>query len=461
MRVLSESNICFVSNFNKTFFFDAVARRLQELGAQIHWISVNPRLHSWLEERWSADNLCLVGKDFIHKSAPATGEYKLHELILGDRVWRLLPDDGFKYLRNIQRPLQSFLADYRIDIVFGELTWAHELLIHRMCSHLPNQICQYIVPHTIRIPNGRFAFFTGENQAEIHSLPPINNMPITVLPALRAEKPDYLALNDILLKRSRTVGQRFAKVQRFFTKENIHEGDPTVIDNDWLRLSLRIKEEWNKESYRFVKRVSHESISNQPYLLYALHKQPEASIDVIGRYYEDQFTNIRNLWRILPESWLLAVKEHTNAIGDRPLSFYRRLQELRNVVIVDEKADSHSVIKGAKLVATVSGTVAYEAALMDIPAITLAPTFFNALPSCRYVTLESLKSLTSIDSLLSVSPQNKKEFEEFLLSNSCEGIISDPVSNPACMTAENIAKVTEGFCRVIVSRVDDTVEVTT
>jgi hypothetical protein len=461
MRGLSESNICFVSNFNKTFFFDAIARRLQDLGANIHWISVNPRLHSWLEGRWSADNLCLVGKDYIHKDAPGAGEFKLHELILGDRVWRLMPDDGFKYLRNIQGPLQRFLVDNHIDLVFGELTWAHELLIHRMCENLLNLRCRYIVPHTIRIPNGRFAFFMGEHQADIVTLPPPNELPISVAPVLRAEKPDYLALNDILLKRSRSIGQRLAKVRRFFTKENIHEGDPTVIDNNWLRLRQRVREEWNKESYRFVRRVAQESIANQPYLLYALHKQPEASIDVIGRYYEDQFTNIQNLWRILPEPWLLVVKEHTNAIGDRPLSFYKRLQELRNVVIVNERADSHSLIKGAKLVATVSGTVAYEAALMDVPAITLAPTFFNALPYCRCVTLESLKSLSSMSALLTISPTAKAEFGTFMMKNSCEGIISDPISNPACMTAENVAKVTEAFCRLIISRTESNAGVIT
>ncbi|MEK7775556.1 MAG: hypothetical protein AAB305_06705 [Candidatus Zixiibacteriota bacterium] len=459
MRGLSESNICFVSNFNKTFFFDAIARRLHDLGASIYWISVNPKLHGWLEERWNPDSLCLVGKDYIDHDSPGTGEYKLNELILGDRVWRLMPDDGFKYLRNIQRPLLSFLTDNQIDIIFGELTWGHELLIHRLSRQLSPRSCTYVVPHTIRIPNGRFAFFTGENQSDMVPLPPPDEMRISVTPVLRAEKPDYLALNDVLLKRSRSVGQRVAKVKRFFTKENIHEGDPTVIDNNWLRLGQRVREEWNKESYRLVKRVSFQSITGKPYLFYALHKQPEASIDVIGRYYEDQFANIRNLWRILPESWLLAVKEHTNAIGDRPLSFYRQLQKLRNVVLVDEKADSHSLIKNAKLVATVSGTVAYEAALMDVPAITLAPTFFNALPSCRYVTLESLKTLTSIDSLLSIPADAKDEFEQFIMRNSCEGIISDPISNPACMTSENIAKVTEAFCRLIISRMESNSEV--
>ena len=61
-------------------------------------------------------------------------------------------------------------------------------------------------------------------------------------------------------------------------------------------------------------------------MVYTLHKQPEASVDIVGRYYDNQYTNIQNIWRILPDDWCLVVKEHTNAIGDRPLSFLKKLK---------------------------------------------------------------------------------------------------------------------------------------
>ena len=102
--------------------------------------------------------------------------------------------------------------------------------------------------------------------------------------------------------------------------------------------------------------------------------------------------NIVNVWRALPDGWLLLVKEHTNAVGDRSWCFYRRLRQLRNVVLVDEKADSHDIIRRSRAVVSVSGTMAYEAALMGIPSLTFGDVFFNRLPGCRKIGLDHLRA---------------------------------------------------------------------
>ncbi len=83
-----------------------------------------------------------------------------------DRVLRYEPAFGEAYLKSIQKSYYEFIKQNNIRFVFGEMTWAHEVLmscITHKCSELS---CQYLKPHTIRIPTGRFAFFKDEFESE-------------------------------------------------------------------------------------------------------------------------------------------------------------------------------------------------------------------------------------------------------------------------------------------------------
>ncbi len=437
MRKSAENNICFVANFGKTEFFEGIAEKLKEKGIGIFWITVNRRLYVYLKERYPESRILLINKKYINIPSDAIDDFKLQGLVFGDRVLRHMPVDGIKYLTNIQRPLYEFVASNNIDHIFGEVTWAHEILILRLVNRRKELRCRYLNPATIRIPNGRFAFFEDEYQAVLFERPRNGNSRAEQ-PIIKLEKPDYLKLNDNLLRKSRSMKARLARIKRFFTRENIDALDPTLMDDDWLRFKMRIREEWNKETYRFVNTSELNEFGGKKFALVTLHKQPEASIDVLGRYYDDQFRNIFNIRRFLPADWPVLVKEHTNAIGDRSYGFYRRLQKIPGIYILNEKTDSHEAIRRSELVITVSGTVAYEAALMGKTAFTLVPTFFNRLPHCRHVTLEDFRAADSVRDLMARAEEGDDDFARWLFRNSFRGIISDPHSNPACMTEENI-----------------------
>lgn len=443
--------ICFIANFQKTEFFHAWAQALGPLAPDTCWITTNRRLRQWLLERYPADQILLINWDSCRAGAESLGDFRLRELVYGDRCLRHRMQEGLHWLTSIQQPVADFLRRQGITHVLGEVTWAHEILIHRMTRELRGLGCTYLNPHTVRIPNGRFAFFLDEFQTEL--LPSGAELPPDEVleQAFAVRKPDYLALNDNLLQKSRGLGPRLAKMKRYFTRENIDPKDPTLMDDRWLQLRLRTREEWNKEAYRFVKRQPLDSLAGQRFAFLALHKQPEASIDVLGRYVEDQLRNIENLWRRLPEGYLLVVKEHTNAIGDRSPAFYRDLQHLPGVVLVDERADSHVLCQQAEVVITVSGTVAYEAALMGRTAWTLAPVFFNKLRACQKIDLHNIKlDVTPFHSLQNSFEKN--EFEKWLWMHSLEGIISDHISNVKCMNEINISKLGDSILTLLNGR---------
>jgi len=162
--------------------------------------------------------------------------------------------------------------------------------------------------------------------------------------------------------------------------------------------------------------------------------------------------NRRNIWRALPHDWQLIVKEHTNAVGDRSLAFYRELGALPNLHFVNEKTNSWTLINHARLIITVTGTIAYEAALMQVPSLTLAPTFFNRMNYCRQITWNELNDCADLSLLcedLKSEKDNRLEFCQYLWRNSFEGTFSDPNANPKIMEETNVRKVAKGFLQVL------------
>lgn len=240
---------------------------------------------------------------------------------------------------------------------------------------------------------------------------------------------------------------------RFITGQNIEKNDPNVVTNTLTRFRIATTEEINKTAYyRCVRTVPLEKIEREKFIFFGFHKQPENSIDVHGRYYEDQTTVVNNLWRLLPAGWKLVLKEHTNAVGDRSYSFYKNLLKYPNIILANEKINSKLLIEKSQLVVTVSGTMAYEAALMKKPSITFARVFFNRINCCKRVTWEDLLKYENINDLvaeLETQPDNRLEFSNFLKRNTFDGYISDSFTDPVVMEESNIQKIATGFLKLI------------
>lgn len=439
-------NICFVANFNKTFFFSAVAEIVKSsCKANIYWVVVNESDAEFLSQDWPESCILKLHRNSVLGECEPVGEYKLNELVYGDRVLRYEKDWPKPYLVGIQKKFYDFIADNKISYCFGEVTWAHEILFHRILEGRPELNCRYLTPHTVRIPNKRFAFFSDEYQSNIVQCDFGSNEE-SIGRRIEIEKPDYLKLNDRLVAKSRGVGSRLKKVFRYVSGKSLRPNDPTSYSSIAPYTYIKIAEEINKELIRLVSFDSFSSHRDSPFVFIPLHKQPEASVDVIGRYYEDQYRNVLDIWRVLPDGWKILVKEHSNAIGDRSYFFYRKLMKLSGVVLIKPSDDSWEIIKLAKLVVTVSGTAAYEAALMGVPSLTFGPCFFNAFPGCDRLTVEKLRNTSSLYEIIpDVNERDQSEVAEMIMRNTFSGVISDPVSNPAVMDEDNLRNVAVAF----------------
>ncbi|MEZ4792895.1 MAG: hypothetical protein R2783_05395 [Gelidibacter sp.] len=445
-------NICFVANYFKTDIFVAIAKTLDKHDINSYWIIPSGKQYKELGKTFSKDRLLYIGKKEVLATTGRIMDHdlKIHELVYGDRVLREESKKWtFDYLLKLQPLFYDFIQKNHIHHIFGEITWAHELLAQRLVRQATELKCQYYSTQTVRIPNGRFTFFTDDFESQIEEVEP---EPKEQHPPIELAKPTYLAIMDQHIKNQSSTKGNLKKLKNFIFRTNQDFNDPTLYSNPYTLFKIRTKEIWNRIAFKnFVSETTYDQLpKDKKFILFTLHKQPEASIDVCGRYYENQLQLITNIWRILPEGYIFLVKEHSNAIGDRGLKFYKTVKGLRNTILIHHKEDSHRLIDLCDAVFTVSGTIAYETALKGKRSFTFAPAFFNRLSNCNEISWKDFRNSQSLFDLIHAKePSNIEEFSNWLLNNSFEGIMTDAFTEPVCAEKENIVKLCVGFLNVI------------
>lgn len=446
-------NIILIANHELTYFYNEIAMGLQKKGLNIFWITPSPKQSNWLTKRYGNNKVLKV--DLSTPKNKPIADLTLNELVYQDRVLKYNKRNGILFLESIQNPVYNFIKENDIQFIFGEKTWAHEELIFRIVEEFEELNCSYLSPHTIRIPSGRFAFFEDPNMMHIY------NKGVQVVMddenqsnTISIETPDYLSRNDFLLQKKNSFLGLFFRFWRLITFQNADKGSPC---RPKIKITLRNKyrEFFARRYYNSLSKRDFKNI-NKPFVFVTLHMQPEATVDVMGRYYEDQKMNIINLWRKLPKGWLLIVKEHSNAVGCRGKAFFNDLLQLPNVVLVNEKEKSLLYLEKAEAIVSVTGTIGLEALLTDRIALLFGNPHFINYGTCYKITLDEIKNCNTLKELIQakkvVRQPKKEQFEDYILKNSYEGIISNPISNPLCMSKDNINKVTKAFYSIVLSK---------
>lgn len=124
----------------------------------------------------------------------------------------------------------------------------------------------------------------------------------------------------------------------------------------------------------------------EPFVLFGLHLQPESSTLVRGRFFQNMLAVIQNVALSLPARYRLYVKEHDVMFGQRPLHFFRALREMPNVVIVSPYESGPALVRRAAAVATVTGTLGWDAALLGKPVFAFGDSFFATYRGVDHVT---------------------------------------------------------------------------
>jgi len=462
----SKKNLVFVSLFGLTELYLKIAGRMRSENFRIFWITTNEYWTRYLVVNGVArdDILQLIydASDFLDHPAresiqheiaacEAQSDLSINQILLMDRFLAEKPreeinDFIYLYYRDIKR----FLKDHDIDCVFAEPTNANDLITYMICRELG---VSYISPRDMRYPPGRLVFFEGYRQEKIVPRPgsrdKIDGQVLIEKFVNRKPTPYYFEK----LNRMRVVypGKIARSAARRMRLKNVVSGRSLTHYDAWGRIKMTTGRAVNAFYMRHLCRYADLDKLEGRLAFYGLHVQPENSIDVLGSFFSDQLKLIKDIRRALPFDTTLIVKEHPNFLGMKSRRFFRELQKIPNVKLIRHDVSTFDIYHRARLVLTVSGTAAYEAGLLGVPAITFSPMYFGGLSSVFYCAdISGLKNLAG--ELLNDFKRDfsaDAAFMEALVGQSCDAYWTDPLFDRTVLDEENIDKLARAFVELL------------
>ena len=145
------------------------------------------------------------------------------------------------------------------------------------------------------------------------------------------------------------------------------------------------------------------------YVLYPLHVIPESSVFTKAPYFCSELFLIETLSKSVPWECKILVKEHWGMLGKRPLSFYKQLKKLTNVILVSPflYKDPKQYIQDSQGVVTITGSTALEAAFLGKPSIIFGETSFEPL-SC----VHKVSDITKIKDIIAQWNTNENQVND-------------------------------------------------
>jgi hypothetical protein len=148
----------------------------------------------------------------------------------------------------------------------------------------------------------------------------------------------------------------------------------------------RLTDRWLRPGY-----VTPASLTGRRWAFFPLHTEPEVSLSVYSRPLTDQLPVVRAYALSLPADMLLVVKEHPWMVGKRSFASYRAYLNIPRVVFAAPELSARQLVEGCTMVTALTSSVAFEAAILGKPAMTVANAGFNLLPptmlrNCRDLT---------------------------------------------------------------------------
>jgi hypothetical protein len=453
-------NILFISIFDLTKVFFEISKRLDDK-CDSYWIVNDIFWKDWLIEKGvNSKNILYLDisneviSDYDYKiysemqSAENMAGVSFNEAILMDRFVNNYSD---KYINNVvmhyYKIIKKFLIECSIKTIFAEPTNLHEIVTFIISRELS---IDYYSPWDMRFPSKRLIFTRGILQSEIVGDSNIDKSlnARNVLDEFRKSKPEPTYVS--ILNHKENYVTRFNKASKKFLKI-IKGGNGSLTYYKFSYLLSNSIKMFFGSLYLDKKTKNFNSISNIEYAYFPLHVQPENSVDVLASFQSNQLELVKNIVRSLPYGMKLIVKEHKNQYGSKGYFFYREICNIKNVIFLSSDANSFDLYKESKLVFSISGTAAYESAMLGVPTIVFSPMFFDIFHTISYV--HHIKDLQAeVLRMLSLdSSYLQSDYDNFqkLLDSSHPCYWTDPIHNTSVLDEENLEKLSKAFQSII------------
>lgn len=254
----------------------------------------------------------------------------------------------------------------------------------------------------------------------------------------QAEWPEHMKYSlNFLKKTSEKIG-RFKEFLRIILK-TIKSGYGFKIDGDWKKNTKSydvLKSRMNNfENFFFIEKIRQKNFRlkkkydnlvskvdyKKKYIYFAAQYQPEATTSQIGGYYENFFLALDILSDLIPTDWVIYFKENpvTFSKSSKILSslkrnenYYKKIIKKKNIKLISSDTDTFDLIDSAQLVSTITGTVAWEAAVRGVPSISFGRTWYSGCNSILFVqTYDDVKK--AINKIIKGYKPDQKDIERY------------------------------------------------
>lgn len=412
-------------------YFLEFAKRLEKTGFEVFWICALTSDATFLKENGVIDRNILdvnVGFSETNRDIESSREIlsriesdagpNINDIIMMDRIlskksWRF----SYLYLGHLTEVVTVFLLRSEVRLVSSWRDTALQIISMLICkAHgIP-----WVVPTRARIPQEMYGFCTTHDTAGF-----VPFRAVTHEDSVWAEK--FLNKYETegvrpALKISTRSFEDVVKMIPVHLKVFLYEFRRSAYDkgNDYARYPIYklifkyIFRRLNLLAYNLL--PPYEKVGESPFCIYALHTQPESSIDVVGSYFSDQINLIKFIARSLPVSYELYVKVHPTDVDGKNLSFYREIKAIPGVRLINFNVDSRYLMNRCKIVFALTGTIAYEAALLGKPVIVFAKNYFNSLPTISYCDAPPKLSILVNSVIKDESSERKRDLRNLTLA---------------------------------------------
>jgi len=286
------------------------------------------------------------------------------------------------------------LTEFKPDVIFlPAIAAAHAVALVYIANHLDIPVirtCPCLLPNRIQLcfnllpSQTTYASTVKTGELEPH-LCEYHEKFSSETPPLPAWKEAYLERKEDLHSKSKIklywrYGRRFIKLafkNVFHTPTSHYEKLP--LSEWWCKASFELAQASNRNKGFTYPR-------NEPFVLFPLHVDPEASTMVLAPTYTDQLAIVETLSKSIPLSHKLYVKDHQTMVGKRPSGYYDRIRHLKNVRLISPWEDTQQLMGASSLVASMTGSCCWEAAFMKKPTLLLGNPLYPVGKGIRQCT---------------------------------------------------------------------------
>lgn len=232
---------------------------------------------------------------------------------------------------------------------------------------------------------------------------------------------DFLSLLKILYGKTKY----FLYQKRKSKIADLRKHNTLLYSSSWQYILFFWKYELKKQYLMRKNKYFHPPVQGENYVYMPLHLIPESSTFSMAPYYINEISTIEAVSKSLPAGWWLYVKEHQSMVGERGVDFYKKVNRLPNVRMVQMNYynDPKPWITKSRGVVTITGTTAFEAAMLGKPSIVFSDVPFSLIEGVHRI--RSCEDLPTILKSFSEPLENKKSCAAYIAAVKERGVRVD------------------------------------